>query len=60
MAVVGKLVLEFAAHLADRMAPAAAVRTAVAKMALGLVADLSEMGRNPAYQEIVESKDLTA
>lgn len=37
--------LEFAAHLADRMAPAAAVRTAVAKMALGLVADLSEMGK---------------
>ncbi|ADM68015.1 hypothetical protein PPE_00117 [Paenibacillus polymyxa E681] len=59
------MVLEFAAHLADRMAPAAAVRTAVVrtavvKMALVLVVDLSGMGTNPAYQEIVGSKDLTA
>jgi hypothetical protein len=58
--VVEKWVLELAAHLADRTALAAAVRTAVAKMILGLVADLSETGTNPAYQEIVESEDLTA
>ncbi|AZH31894.1 hypothetical protein EGM68_01085 [Paenibacillus sp. M-152] len=59
MAVVGKLVLELAAHLADRTALAVAGRTAVAKRGLGLVADLPETGTNPAYQEIVELKDLT-
>ncbi|AIY09554.1 hypothetical protein LK13_13590 [Paenibacillus polymyxa] len=59
MVVVGKLVLELVAHLADRTALAAAVRKAVAKRGLALVADLPETETNPVYQEIVESKDLT-
>ena len=60
MMVEGKWVLELAARLADRTAPVAAVSMAVAKMILGLVADLLETRMDPAYRGIVEMKDLTA
>ncbi len=60
MMVVGKWVLELAALLADRTAPVAVVRMAVAQTILGLVADLLETRTDPAYRGIVGTKDLTA